>query len=60
MVIRDHGGCISRKQLTEILLKKFDLERDTISKFISSQIAEKKLYEVGKNIGSSPELTLPL
>ena len=60
MVIRDNGGCISRKQLTEILIKKFGLERDTISKFISSQIAEKKLYEIDKNISSSPEMTLPL
>ena len=58
--IRDHGGCISRKQLTEILVKKFNLERDTVSKFISCQVLEKKLFEANKNISSSPEMTLPL
>ena len=58
LCIRDHGGSISRKQLTEILVKKFELERNTVSKFISSQIAEKALYEVDKNISASPDTAL--
>ncbi|MCR5849821.1 MAG: hypothetical protein K6G92_03810 [Bacteroidaceae bacterium] len=58
--IRDNGGSISRKQLTEILINKFDLKRDTVSRFITAQITEKTLYEGGNNIMSSPEQTLAL
>ena len=59
LAIRDNGGSISRKQLTEILVKKFELERNTVSKFITSQIAEKMLYEADKNITATPETALP-
>ena len=59
LCIRDNGGSISRKQLTEILVKKFELERNTVSKFITAQIAEKTLYEVDKNISASPDMVLP-
>ena len=58
LCIRDHGGSISRKQLIEILVKKFELERNTISKFITSQVAEGTLYEADKNITASPEMAL--
>ena len=58
LCIRDHGGSISRKQLIEILIKKFELERNTISKFITSQVAEGTLYEADKNITASPEMAL--
>ena len=60
MTIRDHGGSIPRKQLTEILVKKFGLERSTIHKFITQEIDSKTLFEEGKNISSSQEMTLPL
>ena len=56
LCIRDNGGCISRKQLTEILVKKFELERTTVSKFISSQVEAKALYEVDKMIHASDEM----
>lgn len=58
MTIRDHGGSISRKQLTAILMKKFELEHNTVSKFITAQIAEGTLYEADKNITASPETAL--
>ena len=58
LAIRDNGGSISRKQLTAILMKKFELEHNTVSKFITSQIAEKTLYEADKNISASPEMAL--
>lgn len=58
LCIRDNGGCISRKQLTEILVKKFELERTTVSKFISSQVEAKALYEVDKMIHASDEMAL--
>ena len=56
--IRDNGGSISRKQLTEILAKKFDVERTTVSKFITAQIEAKAFFEVDKMIHASDELAL--
>ena len=58
MCIRDHGGSISRKQLTEILVKKFEVERTTISRFLAAQIEAKALYEVNKIIYASDDLAL--
>ena len=58
LCIRDHGGSISRKQLTEILGKKFEIDRSTASKFITSQVEAKTLYEADKNITASPEMAL--
>ena len=54
--IRDNGGCISRKQLTEILVKKFELERTTVSRFIARQIEVEAFYEVDKMIHASDTL----
>ena len=58
MCIRDHGGSISRKQLTEILVKKFEVERTTISRFLAAHIEAKALYEVNKIIYASDDLAL--
>ena len=58
LCIRDHGGSISRKQLTEILVKKFELERTTVSRYITSQVEAKTLYEVNKQIHASEETAL--
>jgi PAS domain-containing protein len=58
MCIRDHGGSISRKQLTEILVKKFEVERTTVSRFLTTQIDAKALYEVNKMIQASDDLAL--
>lgn len=58
LCIRDNGGSMSRKQLTEILVKKFEIDRSTASKFIASQIEAKTLYEADKNITASPETAL--
>ena len=56
MVIRDHGGCISRKQLTEILVKKFENRRQTISGFISQWIKDKLLFEMNAVISDSDKM----
>ena len=58
MCIRDHGGSISRKQLTEILCKKFELTRQTVSAFISQCIKEKTLLEVNGFIHASEDTAL--
>jgi len=59
MCIRDNGGSISRKQLMAILVKKFELERSTVSKFISSQVETGALLEADKNISASPDVAMP-
>ena len=58
LCIRDHGGSISRKQLTEILVKKFKLSRTTVTTFISGLIGN-SLYEVNGMLQSSPDSALP-
>ena len=58
LCIRDNGGSISRKQLTAILIKKFGLERTTVSRFITNQVAAQVLYEDNKNIHASDEAAL--
>ena len=45
LCIRDNGGVISRKQLTEILVKKFELKRASIANFISRHIGESFIEE---------------
>ena len=59
MVIRNHGGCIKRSELTDKLIKKFELERSTVSRFIKKQIEAKALYEASGMIYACNETTLP-
>ena len=58
LCIRDHGGSISRKQLTEILVKKFDVKRNTISGCISQWLSEQKLLEINGFIHATDETAL--
>lgn len=57
LCIRDKGGSISRKQLTEIMMKKFNVSRTTVSTFISSQIGS-SFYEANGVIQASPDMAL--
>ena len=57
LTIRDHGGSISRKQLTAILCSKFELAYSTASAFIKEQI-NKNLYEVNGEVHASPDSAL--
>lgn len=56
--IDDYGGSISKKQLSEILISKFGLERTTISKFIKSCIGS-AFYEVNGMIQLTPDNVIP-
>ena len=58
--IRDNGGSISRKQLTEILIKKFENRRQTISGFISQWIKDKSLFEMNAVISDSDKMYFDL
>lgn len=57
-VINDYNGTISRRQLTDILMKKLDLGRTSVSQFISKCIGE-SFYEVDGMIQLSQDMTLP-
>jgi hypothetical protein len=56
--IFDNGGSISRKQLTEILVKKFDIKRPTVSSIISQWVKDEALYEVNGYVHASEETAL--
>ena len=56
--IRDNGGSINRKQLTEILVKKFELRRQTVSSLISQWLKDDSVIEVNGMIHASDETAL--
>ena len=58
LCIRDNGGSISRKQLTAIIIKKFELRRQTVSSFISQWLKDKLLFEVNGDIHASEDMAL--
>ena len=57
-VIRDHGGCIKRSQLTEILSKKFELKRTTVATFVGDWIKNGLVLDVNGMIHASDETAL--
>lgn len=56
--IRDHGGSMERKQLTEVLMEKAGVSHSTASNFIKQEIGS-TLYDVNGRIQASPEVALP-
>ena len=58
-ILDDKGGLISRKQLTEILIKVFDRKRPTVATYISEWLKDGKIVEVNGMIQVSNELSLP-
>ena len=58
LAIRDHGGSISRKQLTAILMSKFELKRPTVSLMITEWRNNGCLFEVNNDIHASDESAL--
>lgn len=58
MCIRDNGGSISGKQLTEILIKKFELKRPTVASLISQWVKDTSVIEVNGMIHASDETAL--
>ena len=56
--INDKGGSIKRSQLTEILIKHFELSRATVSSFISKHVGS-AYYEVNGIITLTSETAIP-
>ena len=44
-ILRDKGGAVSRKQLTEILVKVLDRKRPTVATYISEWLKDKTIFE---------------
>lgn len=60
-ILRDKGGVMSRKQLTEILVKVFDRKRPTVASYISKWLKDEAIFEDSNGfIQVSNELSLPL
>ena len=59
-ILRDKGGAVSRKQLTEILVKVFDRKRPTVASYISEWLKDKAIFEDSNGlIQASTEFALP-
>jgi len=58
-ILRDKGGVVSRKQLTEILTRVFNRERCTVSAYISQWLKEKAIVEVNGMIQLPNNMELP-
>lgn len=59
IILRDKGGVVSRKQLTEILVKVLDRKRPTVSTYISEWLKDGSIVEVNGMIQISNEQSLP-
>ena len=60
-VLRDKGGVMSRKQLTEILTRVLDRKRTTVTDYISGWLKDKSIFEDSNGlIHASDELSLNL
>lgn len=58
-IISEKGGAVSRKQLTEILIKMFNRERPTISSYISGWLKEQSIVEADGMIQDPNNMVLP-
>ena len=59
-ILRDKGGAVSRKQLTEILVKVFERKRPTVASYISEWLKDKSIFEDSNGlIQASKEFALP-
>ena len=59
-ILRDKGGAVSRKQLTEILVKVLERKRPTVASYISEWLKEKAIFEDSNGlIQASEEFALP-
>ena len=58
-ILRDKGGAVSRKQLTEILVKVLERKRPTVASYISEWLKDKAIFEDGNGlIQASAEFAL--
>ena len=56
--IRDNGGSMSRKQLTAILISKYNYQRQTVSAIISQWLKDGKMMQINGYLHASEETAL--
>ena len=59
-IIRERGGSVSRKQLTEILVKVFERERSTVASYITGWLKDKAIVEIDSMVLDSNNMVLNL
>lgn len=57
-IVKNNGGSISRKSLTDLLEKEFSVSRKTVSPLITAWVEDGTVYEVDKMIQTTPQVTL--
>lgn len=57
-IIREHGGSITRSDLTKSLEEQLKMSRPSVSKFLTQQVKSQHLYEAGKVITETPETVM--
>ena len=58
-IIKDKGGAISRKQLTEILVNMLELKRPTIASLITGWLNDNTIVEINDKIQSAENIIIP-
>jgi hypothetical protein len=58
-ILNEKGGVVSRKQLTEILVKVFNRKRPTVASYITEWLKDGSIVEVNGMIQVSNNLALP-
>ena len=58
-ILKEKGGVVSRKQLTEILINVLDRKRPTVATYISEWLKDGSIVEVNGMIQVSNDLALP-
>ena len=58
-ILAANGGCMLRTDLTKQLVAQTQLDRSTISRFITAMVKGGKLYESNKSVMSTPQIACP-
>jgi hypothetical protein len=59
-IICEHSGYILRNELTQVLMKRLDLSRPVVSKFITKMLEDGKLFASGRHVMHSADIVLPI
>lgn len=58
-ILSANGGSMLRNDLTKQLVAQIQLDRSTVSRFITAMVKDGKLFEANKSIMSTPQTTCP-
>ena len=58
-IITERGGSIPRNELTKLMVEQIQLDRSTVSRFISKMVTDSKLFEANKTITLTAQTACP-